>query len=80
MFKRVWQVVETIFFASKITFLLKLAKISIFHFFRILLVRGEGNYTKNNDLQYFLFQIKIANAIFHADEVLQQRGALRDSL
>ena len=33
MFKRVWQVVETIFFASKIIFLLKLAKISNFSFF-----------------------------------------------
>ena len=81
MFKRVWQVVETILFASKITFLLKLAKISNFSFiFRILLVEVVENYTKNNDLQYFLFQIKIANAILHADEVLQRRGALRDSL
>ena len=35
---------------------------------------------KNNHLQYFLFQIKIANAILHADEVLQRRGALRDFL
>ena len=34
MFERVWQVVEIIFFASKITFfLLKLAKISNFLFF-----------------------------------------------
>ena len=51
-----------------------------FIFFRILLVQVKENYTKNNDLQYFLFQIKIANAILHADEVLQRRGALRDSL
>ena len=51
-----------------------------FIFFRILLVQVEENYTNNNDLQYFFFQIKIANAIFHADEVLQRRGALRDSL
>ena len=51
MFKRVCQVIETIFFASKITFLLKLAKISNFSFsFRILLVQVEENYTKNNDL------------------------------
>ena len=82
MFKRVWQVIQTIFFASQITFfLLKLAKISNFSFFSpILLIQVEENYTKNNDLQYFLFQIKIANAIFHADVVLQRRGALRDSL
>ena len=72
MFKHIWQVVETIFFASKITFLLKLAKIANFlFFFRILLVQVEENYTKNNYLQYFLFQIKISNAT---------RGALRDSL
>ena len=32
-------------------------------FFRILLVQVEENCTKNNDLQYFLFQIKIANAM-----------------
>ena len=68
MLKRVWQVVETIFFGSKIIF------------FRILLVQEEENYTKKNDLQFFLFRIKIANAILHADEVLQRRGALRDSL
>ena len=81
MFKRVWQVVETIFFASKITFfLLKLAKISNFPFFSDLLVQVEENYTKNNDLQYFLFQIKISNSILHADEVLQRRGDLRNFL
>ena len=81
MFKRVWHVVEKIFLPQKSLFLLKLAKISNFSFFfRILLVQVEENYTKNNDLQYFLFQIKIANAILHADEVLQRRGALRDSL
>ena len=81
MFKRVWQVVETIFLPQKSLFLLKLAKISNFSiFFRILLVQVEENYTKNNDLQYFLVQKKIANAILHADEVLQRRGALRDSL
>ena len=45
-----------------------LQKFRIFHFFRILLVQVEENYTKNYDLQ-FLFQIKIANAILHADEV-----------
>ena len=81
MFERVWQVVETIFFASKITFFCRnLRKFRIFHFSQILLVQVEENYTKNNYLQYFLFQIKIANAILHADEVLQRRSALRDSL
>ena len=79
-FVRVWQVVETIFFASKITFFVAPCEnFEFFIFFRILLVQVEENYTKNNDLQYFLFQIKIANAIWHADEVLQRRGALRDS-
>ena len=72
IFKRVWQVVETIFLPQKSFFLLKLAKISNFSFFsRILLVQVEENYMENNDLQYFLFQIKIANAILHADEVLE---------
>ena len=33
MFKRVWQVVETIFLPQKSLFLLKLAKISNFSFF-----------------------------------------------
>ena len=33
MFKRISEVVETIFFASKITFFFKLAKISNFSFF-----------------------------------------------
>ena len=81
MFKRIWQVVETIFLPQKSLFLLTLAKMSNFSFFfRILLVQVEKNYTKNNDLQYFLFQIKMANAILHADEVLQRRDALRDSL
>ena len=81
MFKRVWQVVETFFLPQTSLFLLKLAKISNFSFFfRILLVQVKENYTKNNDLQYFLFRIKIANAILRADEVLQRRGALRDSL
>ena len=81
MFKRVWQVIETIFLPQKSLFLLKLAKISNFSFFfRILLIQVEENYTKNNDLQYFLFQIKIANANLHADEVLQRRGTRRDSL
>ena len=80
MFKRVWQVVETIFFASKNTFFVETCENFEFSiFFRILLVQIEENYTKNNDLQYFLFQMKIANAILHADEVLQRRGALRDS-
>ena len=46
----------------------------------MLLVQVEENYTEDNDLQYFLFQIKIANAILHADEVLQRRGTLRGSL
>ena len=78
MFKRVWQVVETIFFASKITFFVETCE--NFDFFRILLFQVEENYMKSNDLQYFLFQIKIATAILHADEVLQRRGALRDSL
>ena len=81
MFKRVWQVVETIFLPQKSLFLLKLAKISNFSFFfGILLVQVEENYTKSNDLRYFLFLIKIANAILQADEVLQRQGALRDSL
>ena len=44
------------------------------------MVQVEENYMKNKDLQYFLFHMKIANAILHADEVLQRRGALRDSL
>ena len=81
MFKRIWQVVEKIFFWLKNHFFCwNLRKFQIFNFFRILLVQVEKNYTKNNDLQYFLFQIKITNAILHADEVLQRRGALRDSL
>ena len=80
-FKRVWQVVEKNFFASKITFFVKTSEnYEFFIFFRILLVQVEENYTENNDLQYFLFQIKIANAILHADEVLQRQGALQDSL
>ena len=81
MFKRVWQVVETILFASKITFFVETCEnFEYLISFRILLVQVEENYTKNNDLQYFSFQIKIANAILHADKVLQRRGALRDSL
>ena len=55
MFKRIWQVVETIFFASKITFFVEIFENSEFIFFRISLVQVEENYTKNNDLQYFLF-------------------------
>ena len=51
-----------------------------FIFFRILLVYVEENYTKNKNLQYFLFRIKIANAILHADEALQRRRVLRDFL
>ena len=81
MLKRVWQVVETILFASKITFFVETCEhFEFFIFFRILLVLVEENYTKNNDSQYFLFQIKIANALLHVDEVLQRRGALRDFL
>ena len=81
IFKRVWQVVETIFFRFKNYFFVETCEnIKFFIFFRILLVLVKENYTKNNDLQYFLFQIKIANAILHAVEVLQRRGALRDSL
>ena len=45
-----------------------------------MLVQVEENYTNDNDLQYFLFLIKIANAILHADELLRRQGALRDSL
>ena len=67
MFKRVWQVVETIFLVETCE------NLEFFIFFRILLVQVEKNYTKNNDLQYFLFQINIANAILHADEVLQHK-------
>ena len=71
MFKRVWRVVETIFFASKITFCVQTCQnFEFFIFSRILLVQVEKKYTKNNDLQYFLFQIKIANAILHAAKVL----------
>ena len=81
MFKRVWQVVETTFFASIITFFVETCEnFEFFIFLRILLVQVEESYTKNNDLQYFLFQIKIANAILHADEVRQRQGALRYSL
>ena len=81
MFNRVWQVVERISFASKITFFVETCEnFEFFYFFRFSLVQVEENYTKNNDLQYFLFQIKIANAILHADEVLQRWGALRDFL
>ena len=81
MFKRVWQVAETIFFASKITFFVETCEnFEFLIFFWILLVQVEENYTKNKDLQYFLFQIKIASAILHADEVLQRRGALQNSL
>ena len=70
MFKRVWQVVETIFCAWKITFFVETCEnFEFFIFFRILLAQVEEKYTKNNDLEYFLFQIKIANAILHADEV-----------
>ena len=68
MFKRIWQVVVTIFFASKITFFVETCEnFEFFIFFQIFLVQVEENYTKNYDLQYFLFQIKIANAILHAD-------------
>ena len=56
---------------QKITFFVETCKNFEFSFFFwILLVQVEENYTKNNDLQYFLFQMKIANAILHADEVL----------
>ena len=52
MFKRVWQVVETIFFYSKITFFVETCEnFEFFIFFRILLVQVEEKYTKNNDLQ-----------------------------
>ena len=81
MFKRLLQVVETTFFASKFTFFVETCEnFEFFIFFRLLLVQVEENYTKNNNLQYFSFQIKIANAILHADEVLQRRGALQNSL
>ena len=50
MFKRVWQVFETIFFASKITFFVETCEnFEFFIFFRILLVQVVENYTKNND-------------------------------
>ena len=56
MLKRVWQTVETIFFASKITFFVETCEnFEFFIFFRISLVQVEENYTKNNDLLYFLF-------------------------
>ena len=81
MFKGVWQIVETIFFASKITFFVETCEnFEFFIFFRITLVQVEENHTKNNDLQYLSFQTKIAIAILHADEVVQRRSALRDSL
>ena len=71
MFKRAWQVVETIFLPQKSLFFVETCEnFECFIFFQILLVQVEENYTKNNDLQYFLFHIKIANAILHADEVL----------
>ena len=51
MFKRVWQVVETIFFASKIIFFVETCEnFEFLIFFQILLVQVEENYTKNNDL------------------------------
>ena len=81
MFKRVWQVVETIFFASKIFFFVETCEnFEFFIFFRILLVQVEENYTKNNDLQYFLFQIKIANAILHANDALQRHNSAYNTL
>ena len=82
MFKRVWQVIESIFWPQKSVFFFveTCENFEFFIFFRILLVQVEENYTKNKYLQYFLFEIKIANAILHADEVLQRQGALRDSL
>ena len=56
MFKRVWQVLETIFLPQKSLFFVETCKnFELFIFFRILLVQVEENYTKNNDLQYFLF-------------------------
>ena len=80
LFKRVWQVVETIFLPQKLLFFVETCEnFEFFNFFRILLVQVEEKYTKKNDLQYFLFQIKIANPILHAD-VLQRRDPLRDSL
>ena len=64
MFKRVWQVLETIFLPQKSLFFVETCEnFEFFIFFRILLVQVEDKYTKNNNLQYFLFQIKIANVI-----------------
>ena len=80
MFERVWQVVETILCLKNHFFVETCENFEFFIFFRILLVQVEENYTKNKELQYFLFQMKIANAILHADEVIQRQGALRDSL
>ena len=51
MFKRVWQIIETIFFASKITFFVEsYENFEFFIYFWILLVQVEENYTKNNNL------------------------------
>ena len=69
------------FFCLENYFFVETCEIFLFFiFFRIFLVQVEENYTKNKDLQNFLFQIKIANAILHADKVLQRQGALQDSL
>ena len=52
MFKRVWQVVEKNFIASKIAFFVETSEnFGFFIFFQILLVQVEENYTKNKNLQ-----------------------------
>ena len=57
MFKRVWQVVETIFFASKITFFVETREnFEFFIFFRIFLVQVEENYTKSTISNIFRFR------------------------
>ena len=68
MFKRVWQVVETIFCLKNHFFVKTCENFEFLIFLQILLVQVEENYTKNNDLQYFLFRIKIANALLHVTQ------------
>ena len=65
MFKRVWQVVKTIFFCLKNHFFCwNLGKFRIFYFFPDFVGWSRRKLYEKNDLQYFLFQIKIANALY----------------
>ena len=57
MFKRVWQVVKTIFFVSKITFFIETwENFEFFIFFQILSVEVEENYTKKTICNIFCFK------------------------